>query len=139
MRHTNSASRIAGVVKTAEVIYLHTLVAQNASGKFAVPVSNATSQRIVGIAIEGRDMAANGTYTGDGTVVCECIYNVSIQMPLKTIVTVALSGAAVYATDNFTVGRSTTNGPQAGILEEFTSANLGWVRIRFGAMAKDAG
>lgn len=134
-RNDTGVKRGSGVVLTGSVIYMHTLVQRNASGKIAAATANTTAQ-IVGLAVQNNDMTSAGVITGDGTLVCEFEWNFEALLPMITSVTVGYTGLAVYVTDNFTVqATSPTGNSQVGVLEEFVAANSGWIGIRYSAMS----
>lgn len=119
------------VIVTSAKIYRHAMVVQTAAGKFK-PAANETTTTFVGIAVDECP-------TGDGTVTCKVYARGVFQLPLKTAVTVGMVGAtSMYAFDDQTVTNLTTLGPEIGRLVEWSSANLGWIELRVGKLAKGA-
>lgn len=137
VRNITGETEINGVILTAAVIYNHALVVQTAAGKLKA-AANETTTTFCGMAVLTRHRPPTGTggITGDGTERVTCVSDIDVQIPLKTSVTVGLVGAIMYAFDDAVATNLATLGPEIGTLVEFTSANLGWVRLRGEQMGK---
>lgn len=120
-RNTVGMRRIAPTIETGSKIWQGALVVVNATGT-AQPAANDTTTKFVGIATET-------VASGNGTLTCELLNNLEIQITLKTSVTVGMVGNAMYAVDDASVHELATLGAEVGVLTEFTQANLGWVLL----------
>jgi hypothetical protein len=129
-RNTTGKTVLEPTVETGSKIWKHALVVTNATGT-AQPAANDTTTKFVGL-------AAATVASGDGTLTAECISNIDVQITLQTSVTVGMVGDAMYAVDDASVHQLTTLGAEVGVLVEYTSANLGWVRLGMKALAAGA-
>jgi hypothetical protein len=129
LRNTAGMTQLNQVVKTSAVIYHHALACQNAAGTI-VAAANSTTMTFMGLAVIDNPPVAGPGITGDGTRRVTMVSDVDVQISLKTSVTVGLVGAIMYAFDDAQATNLNTLGPEIGTLVEWTSANLGWIRLR---------
>ena len=117
-----------GVIATSSVIYKHALVCQEDDGLGVVPAADTATTVFLGL-------AKTGPLTGDGTEVCEYIYNIDAKLT-----SVGLSagniGALVFCLDDQKVTSTNSKGPVAGPMVHYESTNLIWVWLRGPASAK---
>lgn len=135
LRNPLGMTRTSIVVKTSSVLYQGALCARAITGK-GLPAANATTTTFVGMVVIDNPDDATAGITGDGTLRAECISDVTVLMALATVVTAGDAGEAMYAADDNTATTSNTLGPVIGTLEEFVSANLGYVKLGAPALAR---
>ena len=106
-----------------DVIYRGALTVMDTSG-FLAPAATAAGNCFAGIAEETVDNSAGSA--GDKTcrVKCEGRYLLTGTGFAQTDVSLP-----VYASDDQTITKTSTNNPRVGIIDEFVSATQVWVKL----------
>jgi hypothetical protein len=119
----NAGGIISVPVKAESVINAGGFVLADSSG-YAVPGSNLSGGKFIGIAVHGVD--ATGLSSGDVSIK---VYRQGLFKMLATSILVTMQGANMYCNGAATFDDTTSNLVCVGKLVKFLTANLGWIDI----------